>query len=991
MDEETRPPNSEVEKDTDATLHEHDTPDTNDLAEANANVSPDDAGPAQAELGVDSESHHGDEEVQAPEPGESSHQEELHTSIEADKVVDMTKEAADITRVSSRASSRKASKRTEVLIQQAARDIIAQVEHDNTNKEEEADDHSMVSERTDHSLQSDDGEQSYVDHSEMDPEGISHISHTFPSVVGDGDDGSSQHEGTDEDVFTDKSPRSSMGSYDASSESGKRIEIDNMTTITRSPRISDISQYDREDFVPTARGTPRPPFRTPSDVRAMQMSSPPASVHGSPRSSRKHFPTVSRLGTPSASAQYSPKRKSTPPRFKSRQEAPLVLLHVTLLPLRWMWGDLVNNLDPAEMSEQAKILRDSWRILQDRVGDTVIERGILLGHPQNDYEVLEERLLEALDLPVRRRARILECGHYLGPSNETTLTEGEESEDEYSQQRRQSASKRHWCATCKNEIRYDSLGEAKVFRVKVYASNGLMRAGAWEACWKEMERVDVELEPVVEPAVQDEIVRLAAAQQEREIAQQEEAEIAKEVALQYEEQRRSEERLLMQQAQAQLHSSPPPPPAPEPEVVPEPVHEPTHESRSSRRRQRDEERLREIYGETPPPPESHPQEASSHHDPESFVPPPASHPRETSSHHHPDSFIPPPSPQSPSEGANERRDNGRRGYQSASLPELLLQSIRVLMQDRKNVVIVTLSVFILMLALRSTPTEPPYKPTIHRLKAVPQMQHTPVTEPLVVQEQQRPVEASVMESISVATSSSAAPHNEPSQPSAVSQEASSSYVAPYSESSQPSSDYPEASPSVEEPSVVSAATQVVSQPAQETVTAATTISTVYEPCETVANSSPSVDAQVSPVVSDVPTVQEIETVTEKKIVTEKKVVKVVHTVTETQTQTQTQTEVETATAFETVMVKATEVAQLEFSSDIEEQSLDSPDDAILVENGILENEAVNNEPAAEPVTAPAMESAMESTMEPETEPATEPAMAPVKEPVLEPEEVAVEL
>ena len=51
--------------------------------------------------------------------------------------------------------------------------------------------------------------------------------------------------------------------------------------------------------------------------------------------------------------------------------------------------------------------------------------------------------------------------------------------------------------------------DARVFRVKVYASNGLMRAGAWETCWQEMERVDVELEPLVGGA-QKELESLAA-------------------------------------------------------------------------------------------------------------------------------------------------------------------------------------------------------------------------------------------------------------------------------------------------------------------------------------------------------------------------------------------------------------------------------------------------------------------------------------------------
>ncbi|KAI0877088.1 hypothetical protein GGS24DRAFT_488110 [Hypoxylon argillaceum] len=812
---------------------------------------------------------------------------------------------------------------------------------DDPEKEEahasvERDSDSMPGENTDPYSRSDDGEQAYVSHTELDDEGASHISDATPRVGDDDDESGSQHEGTDEDVFTDKSPRSSMGSYDASSESGKGIDIDNMTTIhNRSPRISDISQYEKEEFVPTARGTPRPPFRTPSDVRAMQMSSPAGSVVGSPRSprsprsSRKHFPTGSRLGTPSGSVQYSPKRKSTPPRFKSRQEAPLVLLHVTLLPLRWMWGDLVNNMDPDEMSEQAKTLRNSWRILQDRVGDTVIERGILLGHPQNDYEVLEERLLEALDLPVHRRARILECGHYLGPSNETTLTEGEESEDDLGQNRRQSVSKRHWCATCKSEIRYDSLGEVKVFRVKVYASNGLMRAGAWEACWKEMERVDVELEPIVEPIVQDEIVRLAAAQQEREIAQQEEANIAKEVEMQFEEQRRAEER-LKQQAQSDSQSSTPP----EPEAVPEADREPRHESRPSRRRQRDEERPREKYGQTTPSPESHA--------------------RVPSAHRHRDSYVPPPSSKSPKEDANKRTESRRREYQSASFSKLLLQSARVLMQDRKNVIIVTLSLFVLILSLRAAPPEPPYEP------------HHPVVDVApAAQEKQSSMEAPVMEPM--ALPSTEVDYDELSESSPIYHEALPSYDAPSSQPSQLSS---EDSPNPDQISATSVASEDVSASADDTSPEPTSISTTYNPCKNSGDSLPSAIPQVSAVASDdcsiaqgsiqetaqecvQDTIREIvqETVQEIETTTERKVVKIIQTI--TQTQTETQTEIETAIAVETVVVQATEIPHLETSATIEEKTSDSPqDDAVIAESALPDNEHAENAPAAESAVEP---------------------------------------
>ncbi|KAK7414667.1 hypothetical protein QQX98_006524 [Neonectria punicea] len=334
----------------------------------------------------------------------------------------------------------------------------------------------------------------------------------------DDDRGSSHHE-NDDDVFSDHSPRSSMGSL---SESEHR-KMEKIAQMDGSPRISDISQYEPDQsFVPTFRETPRPAFRSPSSVKAMQMSSPPGSVLGSPRS-RRGLPTVSRLGSPSISAQYSPKK--TPPRFK-RATPPLVLLHVTLLPLRWGWGDVLDRATTDELSQDGKTLRDAWRQLQDRMGDTTVERGILLPHPQNDYEVLEERLLEALELPMRRRARILECGHYLGPSNEMTLIDESDSEDDdYDDDgrisRRALEQQVHWCKTCRTDIRYDSLGPGKIFRVKVYASNGLMKAGAWEACWKEMERVDVEIEPLVNSKAQGELNRLEA-EQERQLEMQEE-------------------------------------------------------------------------------------------------------------------------------------------------------------------------------------------------------------------------------------------------------------------------------------------------------------------------------------------------------------------------------------------------------------------------------------------------------------------------------------
>ncbi|KAG4295110.1 hypothetical protein FPRO06_01694 [Fusarium proliferatum] len=436
-------------------------------------------------------------------------------------------------------SSRRHSGRSEA-ISGVARDIASQI--DNHEKRESLNSYSGTDDT------------GYISHSE------SVSTRTGPKMstagmrggVDEAAENSSHHEHED-DVFSDRSPRSSMGSV---SETDNRKAQDAMSRMTRSPRVSGVSgisgfsEYDREeeDFIPTIRGNPRPVFRSPSSVKAMQMSSPPGSTIGSPRSSRRAPLSASRLGSPRFSEQYSPKK--TPPRFK-RSTPPLVLLHVTLLPLRWPWGDVLENADADDLSKECKAIRDAWRLLQDRMADTTVERGILLPHPQSDYEVLEERLLEALDLPMRRRARILECGHYLGPSNEMTIEDSEEEEseeDEYQQQeederrssRRSQAPPTHWCKTCKSDINYESLGRAKVFRVKVYASNGLIRGGAWEACWKEMERVDVEIEPLVDAVSQHELVSLEA-DQERELAMREAEEEERYIRLD-EEHREFEER-----------------------------------------------------------------------------------------------------------------------------------------------------------------------------------------------------------------------------------------------------------------------------------------------------------------------------------------------------------------------------------------------------------------------------------------------------------------
>lgn len=479
---------------------------------------------------------------------------------------------------------RRHSVRTEALIQAAARAVVS-LRQDGKGEEgqqhHEHTDESVVTSTTTDDDEDHDETIHLDDHSYIPSRPESSASQPFSpteqSSVGDGAESISHH-GTDEDVFSDHSPRTSIHSdehcdddaLEQMTEKGDqspyaRSRVTSGVSISGASAISDLSRlsrYEKEDFIPTSRSN-RPAFRSPSSVRAIQMSSPTPSVYSthSPAKRPTPFPTISRLGSPSVSGQYSPKGRSTPSRFK-RQEAPLVLLHVTLLPLRWVYGDAVNHFETKKVapiafsSEGMKNLRIAWRQLQDRLGDTVLERGILLPHPQNDYEILEERLLEALELPLRRRARILECGHYLGASNEMAISDDIESDSDCTSDAEGSEEavkqeRRHWCKTCKGDIKYEELGAERMFRIKVYASNGLMSPGAWEACWKEMERVDIQVEPIIDSGIQGDLAKLAAAF-DQEQQQQLEAEQIQQAEEEQRFQLEVEQRLSLEEERHQL-------------------------------------------------------------------------------------------------------------------------------------------------------------------------------------------------------------------------------------------------------------------------------------------------------------------------------------------------------------------------------------------------------------------------------------------------------
>lgn len=404
---------------------------------------------------------------------------------------------------------------TEAFIHAAARAVIASMKENGYGQED-----SVLSARTEEGYEAgtegtygDGTEVTYGDATELDYD--SDADHSNQDLY-DGS-ASSHHE---DDVFSQgaRSNRSSLNSCTDGEEHWKRNLDDKPENEHQSEQIEEthppISRIPSDasnaySLLPEplpitplpnphtpSKVLSRPAFRTPSSVRAMQMSSPTPSIFsGSPRSSKR--PTVSRLGTPNAHTQ-SPTKTKTPTRFKVKKEYPLVLLHVTVLSLQWPCGDALDVVGGEGVPRELQGVKESWKLLKEKLGDTVLERGILLPHPQDSYEILEERLLEALELPVRPRAKILSCGHYLGPDDagDSSSEDGSENEDDA----RVMGTRERWCDICGREVKYEEIGiggKQKRFRVKVYASNGLMRAGAWAAAWREMERVDVEIEPFV--------------------------------------------------------------------------------------------------------------------------------------------------------------------------------------------------------------------------------------------------------------------------------------------------------------------------------------------------------------------------------------------------------------------------------------------------------------------------------------------------------------
>ncbi|ETN37542.1 uncharacterized protein HMPREF1541_07164 [Cyphellophora europaea CBS 101466] len=255
-------------------------------------------------------------------------------------------------------------------------------------------------------------------------------------------------------------------------------------------------------------------FRHPSSIREMQLND---DTGDDTESVMSHHRSGSRMSVRSHGSSYStntsPSKRSSRSAQKRgsglKKEFPLVLLHCTLLPPanNWLGPACDKDLFAALLPEP---YRQRWTQLQDRLGSAELRsRGILLPHPQEDYELLEERLLEALEL---ERPRI-QSNHYLEHAGDSGFESGSQTESDVDVEDK--------CPDCGKHLR--TVADKK-WEIKVFAANGLMRGAAWSAAWRDMEKVDVEIGMWMPEDIRQEmdtrLDALKAAQEEAEVQQE---------------------------------------------------------------------------------------------------------------------------------------------------------------------------------------------------------------------------------------------------------------------------------------------------------------------------------------------------------------------------------------------------------------------------------------------------------------------------------------
>ena len=282
------------------------------------------------------------------------------------------------------------------------------------------------------------------------------------------------------------SSRSSISSLPASVAPSATVLPPDARTPTKAPMLHDsgVGGLSGDTNVRRWRASP---FRNPSSVLNIQMQDEddiiPHHHKRAPRTSRN----ISNFSARSSGSISQTKLRGgrdellSPRSSKIKKEFPLVLLHCSLLPAVLPIKTRISDaaLLQAVLPEEYWM---RWELLTDKITNDleVQSRGVLIPHPKADYELLEERLLESLEL-ARPRLRL---GHFYGHENVDEVEESESDADTAKQGTK--------CQDCGNRVMEDIARDRK-WEVKVYAANGLMRAGAWAAAWNEMEKVDIEV------------------------------------------------------------------------------------------------------------------------------------------------------------------------------------------------------------------------------------------------------------------------------------------------------------------------------------------------------------------------------------------------------------------------------------------------------------------------------------------------------------------
>ena len=148
---------------------------------------------------------------------------------------------------------------------------------------------------------------------------------------------------------------------------------------------------------------------------------------------------------------------------------------------------------------------DSIAMLKSRVSEAVLARGVLIPHPEEEIDVLVERLLEGLELGDDANDRD-SCEYGFG-GRRSFGSEGLGGDDERADSALGGLLEEYEDGKRGAGGAFGSRAEngEKRWEVKIYAANGLMRASAWAAAWGEMERVDVEILPRISDRMRQEL------------------------------------------------------------------------------------------------------------------------------------------------------------------------------------------------------------------------------------------------------------------------------------------------------------------------------------------------------------------------------------------------------------------------------------------------------------------------------------------------------